>query len=232
MLSSARGVGFLLVAVPVVTGLALSQFPGYDARSQFFAGTYSSIVEAGDRYLLALLLFLVVAAILGVLGYGLWRSPLRDDAPVLWIVVGGLAASAAGFTIAALTGLPVWWWARQVIDGSQTVIEAAGRSSDLAGLSQTVLLTVAFGGLLIAMSALGVIAIVQRWVPRWLFWATVAVAVAAVALALVGDGPALWVGFGLLPMLWAIVFGLVLLIRGDFGVEAAESSSAGGVPTG
>jgi hypothetical protein len=48
----------------------------------------------------------------------------------------------------------------------------------------------------------------------------VAVAVAAVALAIIGEGPALWVGFGLLPMLWAIVFGLVLVIRGDFGMEA------------
>lgn len=227
MLSSARGVGSLLLAVPIVTGLALSQFPGYDARSEFFAGTYRNIVDAGSRYLLALGLFLVVAVILGTLAYGLWRSPLRDSASLLWVAVGGMAASATGFTISALTGLPVWWWARQVGEGTQTVLEAAGRSADLAGLSQTVLLTVAFGGLLIGMSALGVIAVVQRWLPRWLFWATVAVAVGAVALALAGDGPALWVGFGLLPMLWAVVFGMVLLVRGDFHVDAAPLRSAG-----
>ncbi len=210
----------MLLAVPIVTALALSQFPGYDARLQFFAGTYSSIVQAGNRYLLALGLFLGVTATLGMLAFGLWRSPLHEEAPLLWAVVGGLAASAAGFAIAALTGLPVWWWARQVTNGSQTVLEAAARSAELAGLSQTVLLTIGFGGMLIGMSALGVMAVVQRWVPRWLFWATVAVAVAAVALAIIGEGPALWVGFGLLPMLWAIVFGLVLVIRGDFGMEA------------
>jgi hypothetical protein len=76
-----------------------------------------------------------------------------------------------------------------------------------------------FGGLLIGMSTLGLIAITQRWVPRWLLWGTVIVVGAAVALALATDGPAIWIGLGLLPMLWAFVFGLVLLIRGRFGLE-------------
>lgn len=216
-----------MLAVPIVIGAALSQFPGYDARSEFFAGTYSNIVGAGDRYLVALGLFVVVAAILGTLAFALWRSPLRTDAPGIWVVVGGLAASAAGFFIAAVTGLPVWWRARMVGEGSLTVFEAAEQSADLAGLSQTMLLLVGFGGFMIAMSALGVIAIVQRWVPRWLFWATVVAAVAAVGLALVGDGPALWVGFGLLPLLWALVFGAVLLVRGEYDVETDPLPSTG-----
>ena len=223
MATSARAIGSLLLAVPIVIVLALTRFPNYDARSQFFAGTYRNIVDAGEQYLQSLILFLVVAAILAVLAAALWRSPLADASQFLWVVIGGLAVSAGGFTVAGLTGLPVWWWARQVNQGSLSVLEAADRSTGLAGLSQTSLLIVAFGGLLIAMSALGVMAVVQRWLPRWLFWLTIAAAVAAVGLALATDGPALWVGFGLLPMLWAVVFGLVLLIRGDFGTEAAPA---------
>lgn len=208
------------MAVPIVIVLALSQFPGYDARSEFFAGTYRNIVEAGDEYLVSLLLFLVVAAILTALAVGLWRSELRQASPYLWVVVGGLALSAVGFAVTALSGLPVWWWARQVNDGSLSVLEAADRSGGLASFSQTMLLTISFGGMLVGLSALGVIAVVQRWIPLLVFWGTVGLAVALVALAVVVDGPALWVGFGLLPMLWSFVFGLVLLIRGEFVREA------------
>ncbi len=224
MLSSARKIGGLLLAVPIVTFLALSRFPNYDARSRYFAGTYRAIVEAGDAYLVALVLFLVMATMLAVLALALSRSSLLDATSFLMVVIGGVAASAAGFALAAVIGLPVWWWARQVADGSLSAAEAASRSAGLAGISQTALLMLGFGGLLIGMSALGVIAVVQRWVPRWLFLGTVVVVGAAVAYALATDGPAIWIGLGLLPMLWAFVFGLVLLIRGSFRLEerAAE----------
>ena len=217
-------IGGLLLAVPIVAFLAGSRFPSYDARSRYFAGTYRAIVEAGDAYLVALVLFLVMATILAVLALALSRSSLLDATSFLMVVIGGVAASAVGFAIAAVTGLPVWWWARQVTDGSLSAAEAASRSTGLAGISQTALLMLGFGGLLIGMSTLGLIAITQRWVPRWLFWGTVVVVGAAVALALATDGPAIWIGLGLLPMLWAFVFGLVLLIRGSFGLEerAAE----------
>jgi len=59
-----------------------------------------------------------------------------------------------------------------------------------------------------------------------LFWGTVVVVGAAVALALATDGPAIWIGFGLLPMLWAFVFGLVLLIRGSLGLEERTAEPA------
>jgi hypothetical protein len=219
MLSSARTIGGLLLAVPIVAFLAGSRFPSYDARSRYFAGTYRAIVEAGDAYLVALVLFLVMATILAVLALALSRSSLLDATSFLMVVIGGVAASAVGFAIAAVTGLPVWWWARQVTDGSVSAAEAASRSTGLAGISQTALLMLGFGGLLIGMSTLGLIAITQRWVPRWLLWGTVIVVGAAVALALATDGPAIWIGLGLLPMLWAFVFGLVLLIRGRFGLE-------------
>ena len=224
MLSSARMIGGLLLAVPIVAFLAGSRFPSYDARSRYFAGTYRAIVEAGDAYLVALVLFLVMATILAVLALALSRSSLLDATSFLMVVIGGVAASAVGFAIAAVTGLPVWWWARQVTDGSLSAAEAASRSTGLAGISQTALLMLGFGGLLIGMSTLGLIAITQRWVPRWLFWGTVVVVGAAVAYALATDGPAIWIGLGLLPMLWAFVFGLVLLIRGSFRLEerAAE----------
>lgn len=218
MLSSARVIGLLLLAVPTVTVLALNPFPGYDARSEYFAASYHNIVEAGTGYVVALGLFLVVAAVLAALALGLWRSPLSTATGFLWVVIGGLAVSAAGFTLAALTGLPVWWWARQVAAGSLSVADGASRSSDLAPISQTMLLMLGLGGFLVGMSALGVIAVVLRSVPRWVFWLTIAVAVTAVAAALATDGPAIWIGLGLLPMLWAITFGFVLLIRGEFGL--------------
>ncbi len=38
------------------------------------------------------------------------------------------------------------------------------------------------------------------------------------------DGPAIWIGFGLLPILWAITFGIVLLVRGDFRMRGGRPS--------
>ena len=106
-LRSARALGSLLVAVPLVTGLALSRFPGYDARPEYFAGEFHNIVDAGDGYLVALALFVVVAGLLVTLAMGLLRSPLRGEADSLWAVVGGLGVSAFGFATAGLTGIPV-----------------------------------------------------------------------------------------------------------------------------
>jgi hypothetical protein len=226
MLSSARTIGGLLLAVPIVTFLAASRFPSYEGRSRYFASYYHNIVEAGDAYLGALALFLVVATILAVLAVALSRSPLLDATSFLMVVIGGVAASAGGFALAAVTGLPVWWWARQVTDGSLLASEAISRSSGLAGISQTLFLLLGLGGLLIGMSALGLIAVAQRWVPRWLFWGTVVVVGALVALALATGGPAIWIGLGLLPMLFAFAFGLLLLIRGGFGLEQRAAEPA------
>ncbi len=142
-LRSARKVGALLLAVPLLTGLAGSFFPSYDARSRYFASSFHNIVEAGNDYLVALVLFLVVAVVLVTLAVGLSRSPLRSEAS-LGVVIGGLGVSGFGFATAAVTGLPVWGWASHVADGSEPLGAMAARSESLASISQTVLLMFGF----------------------------------------------------------------------------------------
>lgn len=78
-------IGGLLLAVPIVAFLAGSRFPSYDARSRYFAGTYRAIVEAGDAYLVALVLFLVMATILAVLALAMSRSPLLEASSFLMV---------------------------------------------------------------------------------------------------------------------------------------------------
>ena len=99
VLSSARVIGLLLLAVPAVMALAVSQFPSYDARSRYFAASCHNIVEASRGYVVALGLFLLVAAILVAIAFGLWRSPLRAATGFLMVVVGGLGAAAVGFAL-------------------------------------------------------------------------------------------------------------------------------------
>ena len=220
-LRSARQVGALLLAVPLLTWVAGSNFPGYDARSRYFASSFHNIVDAGDGYLVALVLFVAVAGLLVTLAVGLSRSPLRTEASSLLVVVGGLGVSAAGFATAGLTGIPVWMWATQVADGSETLAAMAARSESLAVISQTMLLMLGLGGLLVAMSALGVVALIHRWTPKLVFWGTVAAAAAAVGVAASTSGPVIWLSLGGLPMLWALAFGVLLLIRGRFGTAAS-----------
>ena len=218
-LRSARSVGSLLVAVPVVAWVAQLNFPSYDDRPQYFAGWYHNIVNAGNGYLVTLVLFLVVAGLLVTLAAGLARSPLRTDASSVWAVVGGLGVSAAGFITAGLTGIPVWMWASQVADGSETLAAMAARSQSLAAISQNVLLMFGLGGLLVAMSVLGVAVVARGWFPRLVFWGTVIPAVTLIGVAAFDSGPVIW--SVLLPMLWAFAFGVVLLIRGQFSTTDA-----------
>ena len=213
---SARTVGLLLLAVPLMTVLGSSFFPSYDARPQYFAGAFHNIVDAGSDYLVALVIFVVVAGLVVLLMLALARSPLREETSVVWLVVGGLGVSAAGFAVAGLTGLPVWAWATQVADGSASMSTMAARSESLAGLSQTVLLIFGLGGLLVAMSVLGVTAVVRGWAPKLALLVTVAIAAGIVVVAVITSGPVFWLTIGVLPMLWAVAFGPILVVRGSF----------------
>ena len=215
-MGSARTVGLLLLAVPLMTILGVSFFPSYDARPQYFAGTFHNIVDAGSDYLVALVIFVVVAGLLALLMLALARSPLREETSVVWLVIGGLGVSAAGFAVAGLTGLPVWVWASQVADGSESISTMAARSKSLAGLSQTVLLIFGLGGLLVAMSVLGVTAVVRGWAPKLALLATVAIAAGLVVVGVITSGPVFWLAIGVLPILWAVAFGLILVVRGSF----------------
>ena len=211
-----RTVGLLLLAVPIVMGLAGSFFPSYDARPRYFVSSFPEIVQAGDGYLIALVLFGVVAGISAVLAITLSRSLLRTESSALWMAIGGLALAAFGFASAALTGLPVWVWAGKAADGSESLRDMALRSQGWASTSQTVLLLFGLGGLLISMSTLGVLAVTRGWAPRLLSWGTAGAALALVVVGAVVSGPVIWLVLGALPMLWALSFGMILVLRGTF----------------
>jgi hypothetical protein len=211
----------MLLAAPLMTAFAVSRFPSYDARAEYFAGTFHNIVEAGVDYVVALGSFLVVGGLLVMLAIGLLRSPLRSDSSATGVVVGGVGISAAGFATAGLTGIPVWVWAGKVSDGSETMADMATQSASLAGISQTLLLMFGLGGLLIGMSVLGIVSAVRRWAPRWLFGIVLAITIAAIAAGAVRSGPVIWLTAAVLPMLWAFAFGIILIARGTFGIDPA-----------
>ena len=192
----ARTVGAFLLAVPLAIGLAVSFFPSYDARSRYFVSTFPNIVAAGDRYLVALILFGGVAAIIVMLAMTLSRSQLRNETSALSVTIGGLVVAACGFTVAAGTGVPAWLWARHAADGSEPMREMALRSQAWASTSQTVLLMFGLGGLLISMSVLGVSAVTHRWIPKLLFWGSVGAALALIVGGAAVSGPVIWLAIG------------------------------------
>lgn len=216
---SARWVGANLLAVPLAMWVAGSFFPSYDARSPYFVGTFRNIVDAGSDYLIALVMFVAIAGLLVTLVVALSRSPLRKQTS-FWVVVGGLGVSAIGFAIAALTGIPVWRWASRVADGTESLSAMASRSQGLAGISQTAFLLLGLGGLLLAMSVLGVVAVIRRWTPIVVAVGTVVATAAIVVTGVVTSGPVIWLSLGALPMLWAIAFGVVLITRGRFTAQS------------
>jgi hypothetical protein len=205
-----RVTGLLVLLIPVVAGVALNLFPNYDARAENFAESYPAIVDAGQKFPLALVLLLMVSALLGRLALALRRS--QDGTQSGGVAVGGLVVSAAGFGLASLLSIPVWLWARQVADGTLTLAQGAQRSEALASGSQTVILMVGLGGLLVGFSALGWMAFRRSWVDPTAFWAALILSSAA----LIG-GLALglfWIGIGVPPVVWTLMIGSSLLFRG------------------
>jgi hypothetical protein len=50
--------------------------------------------------------------------------------------------------------------------------------------------------------------------------ATVIVATGIVTVGVIASGPVFWLSLGVLPLLWALAFGLVLTVRGRFGTSS------------
>jgi hypothetical protein len=212
---SPRIAGLLLVAVPVLTGAALALFPSYDARSRYFASSFPNIIRAGNGYLAALGLFLALGGTLAVLALTLRKAPWATADEAVPVAVWGLAASGSGFATSAIGGVPVWLWARRAAEGSEPVSVLAARSEGWAAFSQTVLLFFGLAGLLVGMSALGVLALRQALIPRPLLAATAVAATAMVVIGVVTSGPVIWLVMGAFPMISGLLVGVALAVSGS-----------------
>lgn len=210
----ARLVGGLLLAIPFLIATALRFFPQYDARPGQFRSWYPNIVSAGDEYLLSLVLFLLVAAVLTALAAALLRRPPGSGIAVTGPAAAALFVSATGFAVAAVAGAPVWFWAREAASGRNTMLDSAVRSESWASFSQTMILLIGLGGLLVGMAFLAVAAAREAWMPRLVFWGTVAVSGAVFAAGIVMTF--FWLSLGGPPMLWTLSLGVTLLVRGRF----------------
>lgn len=220
LLDSTRTAGTLLLLIPVIAGFALNLFPSYDARPEYFAPFYSNIVDAGGGYLASLVLLLGVAALLLVLALALRRAPGAKDSGGMVVVTAGLTASAVGFGVAALLGVPVWIWARQVADGALTVSEAVSKSASWASTSQTLILLVGLGGLGVALTVLGFIAYRSGWIRPVVFWATIPVVGGVVIVGLAVT--LFWFALGIPPILWTLMIGVSLLVLGTYPADDAS----------
>jgi hypothetical protein len=194
--------------------IALSFFPSYDARPEYFAPFYSNIVEAGSGYLVSLVLLFGVATLLLVLVLALRRAPEAKASGGMVVVTAGLTASAMGFDLAALLGIPVWFWSRQVTNGALTMSEAASKSEAWASASQTLVLLVGLGGLGVALTVLGFLAYRFGWTLPVVFWATITVVAGVV---IVGFAVTLfWFALGIPPILWTLMIGVSLVVLGTY----------------
>ncbi len=209
LLASARTAGALLLVVPVVVGVALNLFPNYDARAEYFAPSYSHIADAGAAYPVSLALLLAVAVLLILLALALRQAPEAKTSDGMSVVTAGLAASAGGFGIAAALGIPVWLWARQATNGALTMSEAASKSQTLASASQTLILLFGLGGLVVGLTALGVVAYRFGWTPPAVFWTAITFAVVAVVAGLALT--LFWFALGIPPVIWTLMIGVSLL---------------------
>lgn len=214
MLRSAQTAGIILLALPIVVGAALNLFPNYDARPEHFAASYPNIIDTGSAFPVSLVLLLLAAALLVVLVVALRGAPSAPERGGMLGVSAGLGASAAGFAGAAVLSIPVWLWAGQVQSGGIELFEGAARSQGLASTSQTLILLLGLGGLVVGLTILGVLSYRLGWTPASVFWVTIVLAASAIA-----GGFALtlfWVGLGIPPLLWTLMIGGSLAARRSY----------------
>ena len=214
MLDSPRIAGVALLLVPVTLGVGLNWFPNYDARPEFFAGTYNNILDAGKAFPVSLILLLATSLLLGFLVVALRNTPQSDGSGGMVLVSVGLGGSAVGILGAVLLSIPVLIWAGQVNAGTLTIAEGINKSQGLASTSQTLILLFGLGGLVIGLTALGVLCWRFGWTPPIVFWATI---VAAALVLVAGFAMTLfWLALGLPPLLWTLMIGGSLTIRGSY----------------
>lgn len=215
LFGSARVAGVIVLAVPALLGVGLRLFPNYDARSEYFASSYSKIVAADVAFPVSLVVLAATALLLGVLVLALRRVPQSvESASGLVVARGSLGVAAMGLLASAALSIPVWLWSRQVRSGELSFSEGADKSQPWATASQTLILLVGLGSLLVAFSALGIVAYRAGWTPPVVFWTTMSV----VAAGIVG-GFALslfWIALGLPPILWTLMIGGSLVIKGRY----------------
>jgi hypothetical protein len=184
------------------------------ARPEFFSGSYHNILDVGSAFPVSLMLLTVVSLLLGFVVIGLQRAPQSDGSIGMLLVSAALGGSALAFFVASVLSVPVWIWAGQVNAGTLTVAEGISRSQGLASTSQTIILLFGLGGLMIGLTVLGILCWRFGWTPAVIFWATIMTA----AIIVIG-GFAItlfWVALGLPPLLWTLMIGGSLTIRGSY----------------
>jgi hypothetical protein len=108
----------------------------------------------------------------------------------------------------------VWIGTGQVNAGTLTITEGINKSQGLASTSQTIILLFGLGGLVIGLTVLGVLGWRFGWTPPVVFWATIVV---AGLVLVVGFAMTLfWLALGLPPLLWSLMIGGSLTIRGSY----------------
>jgi hypothetical protein len=214
LLDSARAAGVALLLIPVVLGLGLNLFPNYDARPEFFSGSYNNLLDVGSAFPVSLVLLMVVSLLLGFVLVALRRAPQSEASSGMVLVSAALGGSSLAFLVASLLSIPVWIWAGQVNAGTLTIAEGSRRSQGLASTSQTIILLFGLGGVVIGLTVLGVLCWRFGWTPAVIFWATIVTAgfivVGGFAITL------FWVALGLPPLLWTLMIGGSLAIRGSY----------------
>ena len=214
IMGSARAAGVALLFVPVVLGFGLNLFPNYDARPEFFSGSYNNLLDVGSAFPVSLTLLMVTSLVLGFVVVGLRRAPQSDGSGGMLLVSAALGGSALAIFVASLLSISVWIWAGQVNAGTLTVAEGITRSQGLASTSQTIILLFGLGGLMIGLTVLGVLCWRFGWTPAVIFWATI---VTAGFIVIGGFAITLfWVALGLPPLLWTLMIGGSLTIRGSY----------------
>jgi len=214
VLSSARADGVALLLLPVTIGAGLNLFPNYDARPEFFADSYNHILDTGTAFPVSLVLLLATSLLLGFLVVALRNAPQSDGSGGMLLVFAGLGGSAVGILGAAVLSIPVWIWTGQVNAGTLTITEGINKSQGLASTSQTIILLFGLGGLVIGLTVLGVLGWRFGWTLPVVFWATIVV---SGLVLVVGFAMTLfWLALGLPPLLWSLMIGGSLTIRGSY----------------
>ena len=212
----ARLTGFSLLGALAALVVGVNNYPGFDARSEYFQPAIPRLLESQAEFAVALGfmaitgVLLVVAGVVSTLAFS-WSGASN-------LIPGSiLAVSEGGFLLSAALGLPAL--RILVAAGNLSVVDGRAHAATAypwASGSQTSLLMIGLGFL-----ALGLLALIVAMLRAGAFSRpAIAVALALpvvlwIGIALTVEGaPLVWLAPGLPVVVWTVGLGFFLIVSG------------------
>lgn len=201
----------------LVSLFAVMRFlPGFDARQEYFAGSFRTLVAMRESFGIALVMMILTGLLAAIAGLALIAAFQSADRPRPYSGVG-LAGAGGAFILAGLLGLPASRILSRASEASINDWQVLIREAyPWASGSQTVLIMFGLGGFAVGLLITGLSLIAADAINRKLLiaGATAPFLLFGIIALTMSEAPLYWLAGGLPAVIWSVGLGVHLTFTG------------------